>query len=99
MLLIDRAHQGGSWRQDLVDEDEDGLLWAELDALADDVDELANREVGGYEVLLLVDGGDVRLLYLLADHLEPTRQRDIQTAGYARSCRDTFACARAARCK
>lgn len=69
VLLVDGAHQGGGRREDLLDEDEDGLLGAELDALSDDVHELANGEVGGHEVLLLVDGRDVRLLDLLADDL------------------------------
>lgn len=69
MLLVDGAHERGRGRQDLVDEDEDGLLGAQLDALADDVDELANGEVRGHEVLLLVDGRDVRLLDLLTDDL------------------------------
>jgi hypothetical protein len=67
VLLVDRAHERSSWRQHLVDEDEDGLLGRQLDALADHVDELAYGEIGGYEVLLLVDGRDVRLLNLLAD--------------------------------
>lgn len=69
MLFVDAAHEGGSWRQDLVDEDEDGLLRRKLNALADHVDELSNGEVAGDQVLLLVDGGDVRLLDLLADDL------------------------------
>lgn len=73
MLLVDAAHEGGSGRQDLVDEDEDGLLGGELDALADDVDELADGEVGGDEVLLLVDGRDVGLLDLLADDGDSVR--------------------------
>jgi len=69
VLLVYGAHQGGGGRQDLVDEDEDGLLGRQLDALADDVDELADGQVGGDQVLLLVDGGDVRLFDLLADDL------------------------------
>lgn len=69
MLLIDTAHKRGRGREDLVDEDEDGLLGRQLDALADDVDELADGEVGGDEVLLLVDGGDVGLFDLFADDL------------------------------
>lgn len=67
MLLVDGAHQCSSGWQDFVDEDEDGLLGRQLDALADHVDELTNGEVCGDEVLLLVDGSDVRLLHLLAD--------------------------------
>ena len=68
MLLVNATHEGSSRGKDLVNEDEDGLLRAELDALADDVDELADGEIGGHEVLLLVDGRDVALLHLLADH-------------------------------
>lgn len=69
VLLIDRAHQrGGRW-QDLVDEDEDGLLGRELDALADDVDELTDSQVGRNQVLLLVDGRNVGFLGLFADDL------------------------------
>lgn len=69
VLLVDGGHERGSGRQDLVDEDEDGLLRRKLDALADHVDELADGEVGGDQVLLLVDRRDVRLLDLLADDL------------------------------
>ena len=69
MLLVDARHQGSGWGENLVDEDEDGLLGGELDALADDVDELANGEVGWNEILFLVDGGDLGLLNLLADDL------------------------------
>lgn len=47
MLLVDAAHQrSGGW-QDLIDEDEDGLLRGELDAFADYVDELADGQIGG----------------------------------------------------
>ena len=67
VLLINGRHQrGGRW-QHLVDEDEDGLLGGELDALADDINELTNGQVRGHQVLLLVDRRDVRLLDLFAD--------------------------------
>ena len=46
VLLVDGAHECGSRRQDLVDKDEDGFLRGELNALADDVDKLADGEVG-----------------------------------------------------
>ena len=69
VLLIYGGHEGSGRRQDLVDEDEDGLLRRELDSLADHVDELADGEICGDEVLLLVDGRDVGLLDLLADNL------------------------------
>lgn len=46
VLLVDRRHECGGRRQQLIDEDEDGLVGGQLDALADDVDELADGEVG-----------------------------------------------------
>jgi len=67
VLLVDAAHQSGGWRQHLVDEDEDGLLGRKLDPLPDDVDELANREVGGDKIFLLVDSCDIGLFDLFAD--------------------------------
>jgi hypothetical protein len=69
VLLIYRGHERSGRGQDLVDKDEDGLLRRKLNPLADHVDELAHCEVCGDEVLLLVDGRDVRLLDLLADDL------------------------------
>ena len=69
VLLVDAAHERSSGRQDLVDEDEDGLLGGQLDPLADHVDELAYGEICGNEVLLLIDGSDVALFHLLADDL------------------------------
>lgn len=80
MLLIDVSHQRGAWWQDLVDKDEDGLLCGELDALADDEDELADGKVGWDEVLLLVDGGDLGLLDLLADDLSVMLMYDLLIA-------------------
>jgi len=67
VLLVDRTHQRRGGRENLIDEDEDGLLGGELDAFADHVDELAHGEVGGDKILLLVDRRDVALLNLLAD--------------------------------
>lgn len=59
VLFVDAAHQGGRRRDHLLDIDEDCLLRGELYALADDIDKLAHGEIGGDEVLLLVDGGDI----------------------------------------
>lgn len=94
VLVVDLTHESGGWRQDLVDEDEDGLLGRELDPLSDDIHELqtgdtksivrvcyarpsrgtervylSDGEIGGDEVLLLVDRRDIRLVCLLADDL------------------------------
>jgi hypothetical protein len=67
VLLVDAAHQcSGGW-QHLINENEDGLLWAQLDAFANDIDKLTDGQICWHQVLLLVNGGDVRLLDLLAD--------------------------------
>lgn len=69
VLFIDAAHEGSGRGEDLIDKDEDCLLGAKLDTLANNIDELADGEICGDEVLLLIDGSNVRLLYLLADDL------------------------------
>lgn len=69
VLLVDAAHESSGWRKDLIYEDEDGLLGRQLDAFADDVNELAHGEVRRYEVLLLIDGSDITLLDLFANNL------------------------------
>jgi hypothetical protein len=67
VLLVNAAHQcRGRW-QDFINENEDGLLWGELYALADYIDELAHREIGGDKIFLLVDSSDIRFFDLLAD--------------------------------
>lgn len=78
MLLIDAAHQRSRWRQDLINEDEDSLLGRELDALADDIDELAHGEVGRHKILLFVDGCDVGFFDFFAYHLGYARTLVIQ---------------------
>jgi hypothetical protein len=69
VFLIDTAHQSSCRGKDLIDEDKDGLLGRQLDALSDHVDELAYGEICGDQVLLLVDSSDVRFLDLLANDL------------------------------
>lgn len=69
VFFIDATHKSSCWWQNLVHEDEDGLLRRKLDALADHVNELADGEICRYKVLLLVDGCNVRLFNFLTDHL------------------------------
>lgn len=45
MLLVDGAHESCSGGQDLIDEDEDGFFRCKFDALANDINELANGQV------------------------------------------------------
>jgi len=73
VLLVDGRHEGGCRWQHLVHEYEDGLFRRELNSLPDHIDELANREVCWYQILLLIDGSDVRLLYLLTYDLSKQR--------------------------
>lgn len=80
VLFVDAAHEGGGRRENLVDEYEDGLLGGQLDALPDDVDELAYGEICGYEVLLLINSSDVGLFDLFADDLERRRGRRVSTS-------------------
>ena len=69
MLFVDARHKSRRGREDLVDEDENRLLRRQLDALTDNVNELADGEVGRNQVFLLVDRSDITLLDLLADNL------------------------------
>ena len=45
MFLVDGAHEGGGWRQDLVHKDEDGFLRCELDPFPDYIDELPHGKI------------------------------------------------------
>ena len=87
MFLVDAAHEGSGRRQDLIDEDENCLLRRKLDTLANDIDKLSYGKVGRNEVLLLVDGCDVRLLDFLADDLSETAM-----LVHHKSCRPKVRC-------
>ena len=92
VLLVYRAHQSGSRRQDFIDEDEDGLLGGKLDPLPNDIDKLTDRQVCRHQVLLLIDGRNVRLLDLLAYDLRTVSccdaAREVATGSdvYVREC-------------
>lgn len=55
VFFIDGTHQGRRGWEDLVDENKNGFLRAELDSFADDIDELADGQVGWHQILFLVD--------------------------------------------
>lgn len=59
VLFVYAAHQGSGRRQNLINEDEDSFLRRELDALPDNVDELADGEVCRHQIFLLVDSCDI----------------------------------------
>lgn len=83
VLFVNTAHERSCRRQDLIDEDEDGLFRRKLDTLADDVDELADREVCRNKILLLINGSDVRFLDLFTDNLLNRSQSVIEISGEA----------------
>lgn len=74
--LVDVLHRLGRGRECVVDEDEDGLLRRELDALPDDVDELAYGQILWDEVLLLVEVRNIATLGALADDLDSEHVRN-----------------------
>lgn len=76
MFFVDAAHDRSCRRKHLIHEDEDGLLGRKLDTLADHIDELADCKVCRHQILLLVDGCDVRLLNLFANNLVQGKQRE-----------------------
>lgn len=69
MLLVNTAHQRRSRRQHLIDKDENRLFGRQLDALADHVHELADGEVCGDKIFLLVDRCDVGFFDFFANDL------------------------------
>jgi len=60
MLLIDGAHKSGSGWEDLVHENEDGLLGRELDSLSDHVNELPDGQILCRTRLVHVTKGEYR---------------------------------------
>lgn len=59
VLFVDGAHERGSRWQHFIDENEDGLLWRKLDALADHIDKLAHCKIRRHQILLLVYGRNI----------------------------------------
>lgn len=47
VLLIHHRQQAVHRQQRVIDEQEDGPLWANLYPVSDDCDEVSNREIGG----------------------------------------------------
>ena len=80
VLVVDTAHQSRRGGKHLIDKDENGLLWRQLDALANNIYELADCKICRNQILLLVDGGDVGLFDLFADNLLETAVSDNVTS-------------------
>jgi len=68
MFLVERAHGRARRRNHVVHEEEQSILWPQMDSLADEEVELANGQIRGHEVFLLIQISDARLWCLLHDH-------------------------------
>jgi len=73
LLLVDLGHKCGGGGQGVVDEDENGFLWLQFDALADDVDKLADCQIRRHQVFFLVDVRDIAVGRLFADDRDAVR--------------------------
>jgi len=69
VLFVYVAHQGRCRRKCLIDKDKDCLFGRKVDSFANDVDELPNRQICRYKVLLLVNCRNVALIDLFANDL------------------------------
>ena len=67
VLLVEGAHGGGGRWDHVVDEEEEGVLRPKADPLPDEEVELAHRQVGRHQILLLVELGDPGLGSALDD--------------------------------
>merc|ERR1711944_523 len=54
MLLVQSPHGGAGGRDHVVDKEEEGILWAQVNPFADKEVKLAHSEVRGHKVFLLV---------------------------------------------
>lgn len=70
MNLIQGAHGGRCWRNHVVHEEEERILRTEVDALPDQEVKLANGQIGGHQILLLVQIANASLRCFLHNHLE-----------------------------
>lgn len=71
--LVELSHRGHGLGDDVVDEEEQSIFWAELDALANQEVELSDGEVGWHQVLLLVQVTKTRLRGFLDDDWDTVR--------------------------
>jgi len=67
VLLVEGSHGGGGGWYHIVDEEKQGILWPQTDPLPDEEVELANSEIRGNQVLLLVQIANPCLGTLLHD--------------------------------
>jgi len=54
VFLIECAHGGASWRNDVVDKEEQGVFGSQMNPFADQEVKLSHRQVGRNQILLFV---------------------------------------------
>lgn len=69
MIRVDVGNEGGVRRKDIFNENEQRLLWLDLDTLPNYVRELPNSEVVGNQILLLVDAWNITPVCFLDNDL------------------------------
>ena len=70
VFLVQGSHGRRGWRNQVVDEEEEGIFGLQVDPLSNQKVKLANSQVRGNQVLLLVKVSDPGLRCLLNDDLE-----------------------------
>jgi len=68
VFLVKRSHGGAGWWNHVVDEEEEGVLGSKVDPFSNEEIELADGQVGRYQIFLFVQVSDPRLRRLFHDH-------------------------------
>ena len=96
VLFIDAAHKSSRRGQNFVDKDENGLFRSKLDTFANDIAELADRQVRRNKILLLVYGRNIGFFHLFADYLASQRLRKTGPEGHTGILSEYFCLMRSA---
>ncbi len=70
VYLVEGAHGGARGRDHIVDEEEKSVLRAKVDPFSNQKVELAHGQIGGDQILLLVQVSNTSFRSLLHDHLQ-----------------------------
>jgi len=68
LLLIDRTHEGSVGWDRIAAEQKEGFFGRQLDAFANDIVKLSHGQIRRYQVLFLVNVGNVRAIRLFANN-------------------------------
>jgi len=68
LFFIDSTHESSVWRNGIGAKQKEGLFGSQLDALANNIMELADSQVGWNQVLLFVNIRNIGTIRLFANH-------------------------------